>query len=73
MPNVIMIHCNGPGAHPNPVDLDALITPCFMLPPKYSGAPAGVIVKECAECGEGRVVITPEVVRSARERSSEGE
>ncbi len=62
MPRILRIKCNGPVPHINEVDLDKLLTPCFVF--RRDTPCAGLsrrLVLECTECRVGKVIITPEM------------
>lgn len=66
MPRIITVHCNGADRHENEIDIDTLFTPCFVV---RTDAPASGMerrrVLDCAHCREGKVVVTPDMVRNA--------
>jgi hypothetical protein len=70
MPRIITIRCNGSGSHENEIDIDKLFTPCFVVRPD---APIPGMerrrVLDCARCREGKVVVTPEMIREATKTS----
>jgi Asp-tRNA(Asn)/Glu-tRNA(Gln) amidotransferase C subunit len=72
MPRIINVRCNGLGSHENEIDIDKLFTPCFVVRPD---APVPGMdrrrVLDCAHCREGKVVVTPDMVREALGYSSE--
>ena len=65
MPNIIKVKCTGPNRHENEVDIEGLLGTDVVLrgTPIDTGRPIPQrIVRRCAECVEGKVIITREMI-----------
>jgi len=67
MAKIIKVRCTGPGQHENEIDLEDVIGSDVVI---YGGPIAtgrdlpAQIVRRCAVCSEGRVVITRDMIEA---------
>lgn len=68
LPKTIKVACTGAAHHVNEIDLDKLFKPVIVTrsatPPRIREIPARSVL-HCQFCGEGKVVITRDMVEDA--------
>ncbi|GBC61299.1 hypothetical protein DENIS_2259 [Desulfonema ishimotonii] len=65
MSKTIKVKCNGPDQHINEIDIAKLFTPCFVMnkDAPCSGLPKRIVL-DCRMCKEGKVIVTPSMIRA---------